>query len=70
MIIVMKPNASQDNIGLVLKYIEEKGLQTHLSKGEETTIIGVVGDKTKLGIENLVIFKDVDKLLTCPLYSY
>lgn len=63
MIIVMKPNASQDNIGLVLKYIEEKGLQTHLSKGEETTIIGVVGDKTKLGIENLVIFKDVDKVV-------
>lgn len=63
MIIVMKPRAAEENIRTVIHYIEGKGLQTHLSKGEETTIIGVVGDKTKLGAENLAIFKDVDKVV-------
>jgi len=61
MIIVMKPKAAEESIQAVLRYIEDKGLQTHLSRGKETTIIGVVGDKTKLGIENFASFKDVDK---------
>lgn len=63
MIIVMKPTAAEKNIRTIIHYIEGKGLQTHLSKGEETTIIGVVGDKTKLGVENLAIFEDVDKVV-------
>ena len=45
MIIVMKPKASQQSIRAVTQYIEENGLQTHLSEGEEVTIIGIVGDK-------------------------
>ena len=63
MIIVMKPKAAEENIQAVVQYIESKGLQTHLSQGEETTIIGVVGDKTKLGVENFASFKDVDKVV-------
>lgn len=63
MIIVMKPRAAEENIQAVLQYIEENELQTHLSKGEETTIIGVVGDKTRLAGENISSFKDVDKIV-------
>ncbi|MDE6203586.1 MAG: 3-deoxy-7-phosphoheptulonate synthase [Lachnospiraceae bacterium] len=63
MIIVMKPQASEQSIRAVTKYIEDNGLQVHLSKGEEVTIIGMVGDKSKLSTENLVIFKDVDRIV-------
>lgn len=63
MIIVMKPNAAAENIQTVVAYIEENGLQTHLSTGKETTIIGVVGDKTRLAGENLSSFKDVEKIV-------
>ena len=63
MIIVMKPKASEQSIRAVTQYIEENGLQVHLSKGEEVTIIGMVGDKSKLSTENLVIFKDVDRIV-------
>lgn len=63
MIIVMKPKASQQSIRAVTQYIEENGLQTHLSEGEEVTIIGIVGDKSKLSTENLIIFKDVDRIV-------
>ena len=48
MIIVMKPEASKKEIENIISIIEGKGLKTHLSSGEEVTIIGVVGDKTKL----------------------
>lgn len=63
MIIVMKPQAAEQNIQAVIRYITDNGLQTHLSKGEEVTIIGVVGDKTRLAAENLNSFKDVDRIV-------
>lgn len=63
MIIVMKPQASDQSIHAVTSYIENNGLQVHLSKGEEVTIIGIVGDKTRLSTENLIIFKDVDRIV-------
>ena len=63
MIIVMKPNASEKSIQAVANYIEENGLQVHLSQGEEVTIIGLVGDKSKLSTETLTIFKDVDRIV-------
>ncbi len=63
MIVVMKPRAAQQSIRAVISYIEKNGLQVHLSEGEEVTIIGIVGDKSKLSTENLTIFKDVDHIV-------
>lgn len=63
MIIVMKPNASKGNIDTVVSLIKEKGLEPHLSEGREVTIIGVIGDKTKLYNDNLEIFEGVDKVV-------
>lgn len=63
MIIVMKPNAAQESVHSVVSYIENSGLNTHLSHGEEVTIIGIVGDKTKLPTDNLISFKDVDRIV-------
>ncbi len=63
MIIVMKPNAPKDAVQKVTSLIEEKGLTAHLSEGREVTIIGVVGDKTKLEGDNLILLPYVDKLV-------
>ncbi len=63
MIIVMKPGASQECIDSVITKIKSAGLETHLSKGEELTIIGVVGDKTKLMTDNILSFKGVEKIV-------
>jgi 3-deoxy-7-phosphoheptulonate synthase len=63
MIIVMKPNAKEKSIQRVKKLIESKGLDAHISAGKEVTIIGVVGDKTRLQDQNLEIYEDVDKIV-------
>lgn len=63
MIIVMKPQAKQESIQRIKNIIESKGLDAHISAGKEVTIIGVVGDKTKLQDQNLEIFDDVDKIV-------
>lgn len=63
MIIVMKPGAKEESIRKVLNLIEANNLEAHLSNGKEVTIIGVVGDKTKISQQNLEIFEDVDKIV-------
>ncbi len=63
MIIIMKPNASEEAVKKVTNLIESKGLQVHLSKGDEVTIVGVVGDKTKLAGSNIEISEGVDKVV-------
>lgn len=63
MIIVMKPNAAENSIQAVIHYIEQNGLSVHLSRGEEVTIIGIVGDKARLSSENLSIYRDVDRIM-------
>lgn len=59
----MKPDAQEQNIRSVIQFIEGSGLQTHLSEGSEVTIIGVIGDKTKIANENLLLFQDVEKIV-------
>ena len=44
MIVVMKRGASEQEIQGVVARIEEHGFRSNLSRGEERTIIGVIGD--------------------------
>ncbi|MCR5776242.1 MAG: 3-deoxy-7-phosphoheptulonate synthase [Lachnospiraceae bacterium] len=63
MVIVMKPGASEASIERVVKFVVDAGLTPHISRGTEVTIIGMVGDKSKLNCDNLQIFDEVDKLV-------
>lgn len=63
MIVVMRPEATEENIQNVVKTIEYCGLKIHLSKGSQITIIGVIGDKSKLSKSNLELLTGVDKLV-------
>jgi 3-deoxy-7-phosphoheptulonate synthase len=45
MVIVMQSGASEDEVQAVLNRIESLGLESHVSKGEERTIVGLIGDE-------------------------
>lgn len=63
MIIVMKPHARQEAIEHIVTLIRSNGLEAHLSAGSEITIIGVIGDKTRLADKNLEIYEDVERIV-------
>jgi len=63
MIIVMKMGATDKEIGLVVSRVEHLGFKAHLSKGEEVTIIGLIGDKRKIEPHVLEMMDGVDKLV-------
>lgn len=63
MVIVMKSNASQNQINNVEKLLKDLGLGVHISVGSERTIIGVIGDKRKLANTPLEIMPGVERLV-------
>ena len=48
MIAILKQSASDEAVGHIVSWIEKKGLKTDVSRGENETIIGLVGDTTKI----------------------
>ncbi|MEA4932066.1 MAG: 3-deoxy-7-phosphoheptulonate synthase [Lawsonibacter sp.] len=51
MIIIVKPEAKEERIQDLIHWIESQNLRTHVSTGDYTTIIGVIGDTSKLDDE-------------------
>ena len=45
MIIVVRPDATEDQIEHIKQKLRDNGLQAHVSKGTERTIIGAIGDE-------------------------
>src|SRR5579862_6068222 len=45
MMIVMKPNATPEEIEHVVARISSVGARAHISRGEEVTLIGAIGDR-------------------------
>ncbi|MGC8836814.1 MAG: 3-deoxy-7-phosphoheptulonate synthase [Anaerolineae bacterium] len=56
MIIVMKRGATPEELQAVVRQVEELGFRTHVSQGEERTIVGLIGDERPL-MENLHRFE-------------
>ena len=53
MIAVIKYGTPQDKIQHLTKWIENQGLGTHVSNGDMQTIIGLIGDTSKIDMELL-----------------
>ena len=48
MIIVMKPEATEEEINHLVERVTEAGLRAHVSRGAEQCVVGAIGDETKL----------------------
>ncbi len=62
MIIVLKPEATQAQVEHIMEKIRERGLVPHLSKGQERTVIGVIGDERTIQNVPLAIFPGVESV--------
>ena len=65
MIAVVKDTATPEQVDHFVSWIEGKGLSAHISKGDNTTIIGLVGDTTQVDpylIEGMDIIERVQRV--------
>ena len=63
MIIIMKMNSSDGEIEAVITRVTNEGFKTHISKGEERTIIGVIGDERRLDQGAVSRMNGVDRVV-------
>lgn len=63
MIIVLKPRTKQQEIDRVLNLIRSKGLDTHIVEGSEMTVIGCIGDTTRIDAKLFEVNPSVDKVM-------
>lgn len=63
MIIVMQKQAAPEAVARVVETIRSRGLQEHISRGEERTIIGAVGDERVFDANELENLPGVERAI-------
>ena len=58
MIVILKQNAEQNEVNALLKQLEDMGFDHHYSKGENSAIVGIIGDTSTLDTDDL---KTIDR---------
>ena len=78
MMIVMKEDATPDQIDAVVKRVESTGAHAHVSEGEVLTVIGAIGDRERIadldlagtdGVERVVPISKPYKLASMPVQA-
>jgi 3-deoxy-7-phosphoheptulonate synthase len=63
MIIVLRPDATEENVAHIVAKADKLGLKTNVSRGTERTIIGLIGPEDKLQVMPLEVFPGVEKVM-------
>lgn len=62
MIIVMKKDSTKEDLSKVSKMVEDKGLRVSIVEGTDVSIVGVIGDTTKIDPKQMEVLPFVDKI--------
>lgn len=63
MIAITKNNTSDERIQEIVKHIEQTGVQAHVSRGTDRTVIGIIGKAEPTLAEHLRQMKDVENVI-------
>ena len=63
MIVILKPDATEQQIQHIVEKADKLGLKTHISRGVERTIIGFIGPEDVLRVTPLEVFPGVDRVM-------
>ncbi len=63
MMIIMRAGASEKEIDAVIDRVKANGLNAHVSKGEERTVIGAVGDGRTVYRDQFLLLAGVDRVV-------
>ena len=65
MIAVVKDSATPEQLDHFVKWIEDRGFKTNVSRGSDTTIVGIIGDTTQIDpflLESMCIIERVERV--------
>lgn len=62
MIVVLKPGVDSNNSEQLIYWLKNQGLNVHISKGEFQTVLGLVGDTTRIDMDLIASLGIVDSV--------
>ena len=65
MIAVVKQAATKEQLGHLIEWIEDRGFKTHVSQGDNETIVGIIRDTTQIDpflLESMSIVERVQRV--------
>lgn len=63
MMIIMRANASEEQIATVVEAVTSYGLRAHLSRGAERTVVGAIGDGRLVLKDHFAVMDGVDRVV-------
>jgi len=63
MIVITSPNITEERISEIVKYIEQSGVQAHVSRGTDRTVIGIIGKADPSLAEHVRSMKGVENVI-------
>ncbi|WP_105614354.1 3-deoxy-7-phosphoheptulonate synthase [Vallitalea okinawensis] len=63
MVVVLKPNTTEEDTKHIIEKIESKGCTVHITEGAKYNILGLVGDTTRINPHQLENYSYVDQVL-------
>ena len=63
MIIVLKPRSTHQDLVRVEQMVKRRGLDTHIVEGSDMTIIGCIGDTTRIDSKLFEVDSAVEKVM-------
>ncbi|MGA2265428.1 MAG: 3-deoxy-7-phosphoheptulonate synthase [Phycisphaerae bacterium] len=71
MVVIMKPGAAESDVAGVVARLKKCGMDAHVSKGKERTLIGIIGDERELDFDSLAALPGVERAMPIlRLYKY
>lgn len=62
MIVVLKPNPDQERVNRLIQHFHDMGLHTNYSEGASTTIIGLLGDTSRIDENDILVYDLVERV--------
>ena len=62
MIVVLKQNSDKERVERLMQHFTDMGLRINYSEGEDTTILGLMGDTTRLDEGDIMAYDVVERV--------
>ena len=63
MVVIMKPRTSQDDVEKMISYIKDMGLDVMVNEGVDCTVLGLLGDTSRIDPDTLMLNRHVDRVM-------
>ena len=63
MVVIMKPKTKEEDVNKMINYVKDMGLDVMVNKGVDCTVLGLLGDTSRIDPDTLMLNVHVDRVM-------